>query len=217
VSQLAAWWRSLSTQDRVFAGFVGLIAVLVVAIATTGRPAAPAGIASAATAEPTDTIGAAPTAIAVTDAPIVAPTAASVTDEPVVAMTWPEFWNLDFCYAIDQIGDANGHIIEGADRGTSFDYDGAVEEAEQAAQDAREAQDALVVAGQWAPAHSVVVYLSSAADELEKAANLLKLGVQLIDSSMIEKAVKHQEKATYQINRAAPASVILAAKYGAPC
>ena len=52
-----------------------------------------------------------------------------------------------FCYAIDQLGDANGHIVGASEAGSAFDFDGAAVEAEQAATDAKEAAEALEFAG----------------------------------------------------------------------
>lgn len=150
-----------------------------------------------------------------------APIADPVTPEPVtpepVVLTWPEGWELEFCYALDQLGDANGHIIAASDAGVAFDFDGAIEEAEQAATDAGEAVDALEIADAWKPAHSTVVYLSSSGSELEKAANLMVLGMQAFDASIIEEAVVHQEKASYQLSRATTSLEALTGKYGAIC
>jgi len=153
-------------------------------------------------------------------APQPTPIVVYVTPEPTsrpAPAPWPDGWASEFCYAIDQLGDANGHMLEASNMGAAFDFDGAVEEAEMAAQDAREAGDALAIADEWPPAHSAVVYLSSAAEEMRKAANLLKLGAQSIDVSLIEEAIKHQEKANYQLGRASTAADALIAKYGAPC
>ena len=72
-----------------------------------------------------------------------------------------------FCYAIDQLGDANGHIVGASEAGSAFDFDRAAVEAEQAATDAKEAAEALEFAGVWPPASSAVVYLSSAAEALK--------------------------------------------------
>jgi hypothetical protein len=101
--------------------------------------------------------------------------------------------------------------------GSAFDFDGAIEEAEQAATDAGEASDAAAQVDLWPPAHSVAVYLGSAADELEKAANLMVLGLVGVDAATLEEAIKHQEKATYQLGRADTAAESLVAKYGTFC
>jgi hypothetical protein len=142
------------------------------------------------------------------------------TERPTPTSTlppWPEGWDFELCYAIDQLGDANGHILEASTKGEAFDFDGAIEEAEQAATDAGEASDAAAMVDLWPPAHSVAVYLGSAADEIERAANLMVLGMQLVDASVINEAITHQEKATYQIGRANTAAEALVAKYGGFC
>jgi hypothetical protein len=139
------------------------------------------------------------------------------TPRPTVAPALPEGWADAFCYAVDQLGDASRHIQEASEFGAAFDLDGAIAEAEQAATDASEATEALEIVGLWGPAHSVEVYLSSAAEEMQKGANLTILGLESIDASFVDEAIKHQEKATYQLGRALTAGEALTAKYGRPC
>ena len=43
------------------------------------------------------------------------------------------------------------------------------------------------------------------------------LGLETIDAAYFEEAIKHQEKATYQLGRALTAGEALTAKYGRPC
>ena len=146
-----------------------------------------------------------------------APVVALPTATPQPLAPWPEGWDTDFCYAIDQLGDAATHMAAATEAGTNYDLEGAAAEAKQAATDASEAADAIKAASIWPPAYSVVVYLGSAASEEQKAANLVKLGVENVDVSLVEEGVKHQEKATYQLGRAAAAADALTSTYGKPC
>jgi hypothetical protein len=144
----------------------------------------------------------------------------ALTDPPVAttpAPAWPEGWDLDFCFGIDQLGSAGTHMKAAAEAGSKFDVDGAVKEAEQAASDAGDASDAFSVADRWPPAHSALVYLMSSAENMAKAANLFKLGVQALDTPTIGASNTYQDKATYQLKRATSALEPLISKYGQPC
>ena len=139
------------------------------------------------------------------------------TERPTPKPAWPDGWSSDFCYGLDQLSDAGGHMSAAAEAGQNFDYDGAIEEAEQAATDAGEAFDAFGYADNWAPAHSAIVYLSSASDHAVKAANLFVLGIESIEPSLIEESNAYTEKSTYQLGRAQTSLEALRDKYGAFC
>jgi hypothetical protein len=130
---------------------------------------------------------------------------------------WPEGWESSICYAIDQLGDAGGHFNSAIENGQAFDLDGAAEEAGKAAQDAKEAGEAVDAAGTWAPATTVTTRLRSAADNFRKASGLLKIGANGVDPATIEEANGYLELAAEDLKAANPGLTELKTKYGFGC
>jgi hypothetical protein len=126
---------------------------------------------------------------------------------------WPDGYLLQVCYGWDQIVDAHGHLTEALDAGAAFDFERTASEAEQAGIDAREAGEAFDAAGVWGPGRSMLVYLESAADFERKAANLVKLTVELLDPSAFDTINAYIEKVGYQLERATASLTVLKAKY----
>jgi hypothetical protein len=118
---------------------------------------------------------------------------------------------------MDRLGNAAAHLEMASKLGTKLDLEGASAEADQASKVARKAEQALDIVGIWPPARSVTVYLTSAAQAEQKAADLIVSALDTSDASLIKVAIKHQKKATYQLGRATKARDVLAAKYGRPC
>ena len=114
------------------------------------------------------------------------------TDNPTPAATatpWPNGWDTAVCLAILHLQSSNDHIVTATQDGVQYDFEGAAKEATSAQDDAASATNDLSQAPTWAPGAQLVSALGAVATHARKSANLLKLGVQQQDPSLISEAV----------------------------
>jgi hypothetical protein len=113
------------------------------------------------------------------------PPAREVDDSP-----WPEEWDLYVCYAVGQIDDAGNHIATMGAAMDDVDLDRVIDEANAAAQDAREARDFLDATADWQRGRQLVRHLREAADKTVKAMNVIELGVRNVDSRIVRRGTR---------------------------
>ncbi len=143
------------------------------------------------------------------------PTPTPPAAPPVAA--WPDAYQAGVCAASTIIVGMVDHFSALERAANAIDFASVSSESASIAEEAKQAQDALVGVPSWAPGNDLVRQLNAVTANVRKAANEYQLGVSTLDPSLIEAGTTLMTRATGQMDQATVDLTSLHAEYGFSC
>ncbi|HEX5466230.1 MAG TPA: hypothetical protein VFW92_06100 [Candidatus Limnocylindrales bacterium] len=151
-----------------------------------------------------------------TEAPLQSTEVFTLPPSAPSAAAWPDGWE-DICLALTELQTGWSDFTDALDDAEAFDYDSASKEAKSAGSHAKTAVGVLDGLPTWTPGKGIVGDLRTAATNMQKAGNLLSLGLKNIDADLVDEVAPYVDKINDALDDGIVDETDINATYGFGC